>query len=175
MIRLAATSIAVVLAASTLGAAANAEVVAKSPDGMTIRIVAETSLDRDLAWARLLDVASWWSGSHTYSGEASSLSFDAKAGGCWCEMWGGGEVEHGRVITVMPRDLLRFDTALGPLQELGVKGVMTFTLSNAGASGNTKLTLDYKVSGSSLSGLDKLAGPVEQVLAEQVARFISGK
>ena len=90
-------------------------------------------------------------------------------------MWGGGEVEHGRVITVMPRDLLRFDTALGPLQELGVKGVMTFTLSNAGASGNTKLTLDYKVSGSSLSGLDTLAGPVEQVLAEQVARFISGK
>jgi len=150
--------------------AARAEVTAKAPDGMAIQIVAEAPLDRDAAWARLLDVASWWSSDHTYSGDARSLSLDAQAGGCWCEIWNGGEVEHGRVVMVMPKQTLRVDGAFGPLQEMGVQAAMTLTLSD-GAAGKTKLTLDYKASGSSLSGLDKLAPIVDQVLGEQVKRF----
>ena len=150
--------------------AARAEVTAKAPDGMAIQIVAEAPLDRDAAWARLLDVASWWSSDHTYSGDARSLSLDAQAGGCWCEIWNGGEVEHGRVVMVMPKQTLRVDGAFGPLQEMGVQAAMTLTLSDGGA-GKTKLTLDYKASGSSLSGLDKLAPIVDQVLGEQVKRF----
>lgn len=149
---------------------AGADVTTKAPDGMTLQIVAESALDRDAAWARLLDVASWWSDGHTYSGSASSMSLDAQAGGCWCEMWSGGEVEHGRVVMVMPKQVLRVHGAFGPLQELGVQAAMTFTLSD-GAAGKTKLTLDYKVVGSSLSGLDKLAPIVDQVLGEQVKRF----
>lgn len=152
---------------------AGAEVTGKAPDGMTIRIEAEAALDRDAAWARLVDVASWWSGSHTYSGDAKSMSLDAQAGGCWCEIWNGGEVEHGRVVMVMPKQTLRVHGAFGPLQDLGVQAAMTFTLSD-GAAGKTKLTLDYKVVGSSLSGLDKLAPIVDQVLAEQVKRFAAG-
>lgn len=151
---------------------AGADVTAKAPDGMTLQIVAESPLDRDAAWSRLLDVASWWSDGHTYSGSAKSMSLDAQAGGCWCEMWSGGEVEHGRVVTVMPKQLLRVHGAFGPLQELGVQAAMTFTLSDGGA-GKTKVTLDYKVVGSSLSGLDKLAPIVDQVLAEQVKRFVA--
>jgi len=150
--------------------AARSEVTAKAPDGMAIQIVAEAPLDRDAAWARLLDVASWWSSDHTYSGDARSLSLDAQAGGCWCEIWNGGEVEHGRVVMVMPKQTLRVDGAFGPLQEMGVQAAMTLTLSD-GAAGKTKLTLDYKASGSSLSGLDKLAPIVDQVLGEQVKRF----
>lgn len=152
---------------------AGAEVTGKAPDGMTIRIEAEAALDRDAAWARLVDVASWWSGSHTYSGDAKSMSLDAQAGGCWCEIWNGGEVEHGRVVMVMPKQTLRVHGAFGPLQDLGVQASMTFTLSD-GPAGKTKLTLDYKVVGSSLSGLDKLAPIVDQVLAEQVKRFAAG-
>jgi len=154
----------------TMTGVAGADVTAKAPDGMTLQIVAESALDRDAAWARLLDVASWWSDGHTYSGAASSMSLDAQAGGCWCEMWSGGEVEHGRVVTVMPKQVLRVHGAFGPLQELGVQAAMTFTLSD-GAAGKMKLTLDYKVVGSSLSGLDKLAPIVDQVLGEQVKRF----
>ena len=150
--------------------AARAEVTAKAPDGMAIQIVAEAPLDRDAAWARLLDVASWWSSDHTYSGDARSLGLDAQAGGCWCEIWNGGEVEHGRVVMVMPKQTLRVDGAFGPLQEMGVQAAMTLTLSD-GAAGKTRLTLDYRASGSSLSGLDKLAPIVDQVLGEQVKRF----
>jgi hypothetical protein len=103
------------------------------------------------------------------------LSLDAKAGGCWCEIWSGGEVEHGRVLTVMPKQTLRVDGAFGPLQDLGVSAAMTFTLSDGSAPGKTRLTLDYKVVGSSLSGLDKLAPLVDQVLAEQVKGFAAAK
>jgi hypothetical protein len=154
---------------------ADADVKSSAPDAMSLQIVGEVALDRDDAWARLVSLPSWWSGSHSYSGDAERLSLDAQAGGCWCEIWSGGEVEHGRVVMVMPKQVLRIDGAFGPLQEMGVQGALTFTLSDGASPGRTKLTVDYKVSGSSLSGLDKLAPIVDQVLTEQVTRFASGK
>jgi hypothetical protein len=73
----------------------------------------------------------------------------------------------------MPNQALRVEGAFGPLQDLGVSAAMTFTLGDGAAPGKTKLTLDYKVVGSSLSGLDQLAPVVDQVLAEQVKRFVA--
>lgn len=166
---------AAALVAAGLGGVALADVKASAPDAMIIQIKAEVALDKDDAWARLLNIGSWWSGSHTYSGNARNMSVDAVAGGCWCELWSGGEVEHGRVVYVAPLETLRFSTALGPLQDLGVSGALTMTLSNGSSAGKTAITLDYKVTGSSLSGLDKLSGVVNQVLAEQVTRFASGE
>ncbi len=157
------------------GGAAQADVKASAPDGLIIQIKTEVALDRDDAWARLLDVASWWNGSHTYSGNAQSMSIDAVAGGCWCELWSGGEVEHGRVVFVMPKEAIRLSSALGPLQEMGVSGALTFTLSDGSSPAKTAITVDFKVSGSSLSGLDKLAPIIDSVIAEQITRYASAK
>jgi hypothetical protein len=168
-------SIAGFMAAALWCGAAAADVKQASADAMVIQIKAEVALDRDAAWARLLDISRWWNGEHTYSGSAESLSVDAVAGGCWCEFWDGGEVEHGRVIMVMPKQTLRFATALGPLQEMGVNGALTLTLSDGGSAGKTAITLDYKVTGGSLSGLDRIAPVVNQVLNEQVTRFAKGE
>lgn len=162
--------IALVALGAFAAAPALADVKAKAPDAMVIQIKGEVALDRDAAWARLLDIGSWWNGGHTYSGDAVNMKLDAMAGGCWCELWVGGEVEHGRVVLVMPLSTVRLDAALGPLQEMGVTGAMTLSLSD-GAAGKTAITLDYKVSGSSQSGLDGLADIVNQVLSEQVAGF----
>ena len=163
------------MALLTLGtfavAPAMADVKTKAPDGFVIQVKGEVALDRDAAWARLLDLGLWWSGAHTYSGDAANVKLDAMAGGCWCELWAGGEVEHGRVVMVMPMSVVRVNTALGPLQGMGVSGALTLTLSD-GAAGGTAITLDYVVNGSSLSGLDGVAGPVNQVLSEQVAGFV---
>lgn len=171
LMRLTGAAGAIVVLAGT----AWADVTAKASDGFSLHIASVVKLDRDAAWARLLDVASWWNPAHSYSGDAKSLSLDAKAGGCWCEIWNGGEVEHGRVVTVMPRALLRADAALGPLQQMGVKATLTFQLSDGAEAGTTRVTVDYNVSGSSVSGLDAIASTVEGVLKEQVARFSSGK
>lgn len=158
-----------------MAGAAEADVTARAPDGFVVHIASVVKLDRDAAWARLLDVGAWWNPAHSYSGEAKSLRLDAKAGGCWCEIWNGGEVEHGRVVAVMPTTLLRMNAALGPLQQMGVTATLTFQLADGAEAGTTKVTVDYNVSGSSVSGLDAIAAVVDGVLKEQVARFSSGK
>lgn len=76
-------------------------------------------------------------------------------------------------MLVMPKQRLRVDGAFGPLQGLGVSVAMRFTLGDGYAPGKTKLTLDYKLVGSSLAGLDQLAPVVDQVLTEQVKRFVA--
>ncbi|OYX46355.1 MAG: hypothetical protein B7Y90_16105 [Alphaproteobacteria bacterium 32-64-14] len=161
---------AVMAVGASMAAPALAEVKVKAPDAIVIQIKGEVALDRDAAWARLLEIGLWWNGGHTYSGDAANVKLDAMAGGCWCELWAGGEVEHGRVVMVMPMSVLRVSTALGPLQGLGVSGALTLTLSD-GAAGKTAITLDYKVSGASASGLDKIAAVIDQVLSEQVVGF----
>jgi hypothetical protein len=100
------------------------------------------------------------------------MSVDAVAGGCWCEMWSGGEVEHGRVVTMMTNQVLRFQTALGPLQSTGVNAVMSFTLSEGPSPSTTGVTMDYSVIGSSLTNLAPMAAPVDGVLQEQFDRLI---
>ncbi len=123
------------------------------------------------AWADLVQVQRWWSDEHTFSGKAANLQLGATAGGCFCERWLGGSVEHGRVLMALPEKVLRIDGALGPLQELALKGVLSFWIKT-GDDGAVTLDVEYRVSGSAVSGLDQLAPQVDAVLGEQVARLV---
>jgi hypothetical protein len=154
---------------------AHADVKAAAADGMILQFKGEVALSRDDAWSRLLNPSAWWVKDHTYSGDSKNLSIDAVAGGCWCELWEGGEVEHGRVVYLKRNEAIRYNAPLGPLQGLGVNTVVTFSLADGSAAGRTAITVDMVVVGSSLSGLDKLAAPVNQVLGEQVKSFIALK
>ena len=73
-------------------------------------------------------------------------------------------VEHGRVIMVMRDQMLRLQSALGPLQGRAVTGVLTFQLKPDERPGSkaTLLTLSYVVNGASASALDKSAAPGRQ-------------
>jgi len=149
-----------------------AEVKTAAPDALVIEHHAEIVMTKEALWSRLVKPAAWWSSDHTYSHSAANLSLKPVAGGCWCEIWKGGEVEHGRVIVAMPGELLRLDAALGPLQGLGVKGVLSVEISGAKTAGRINVTMTYVVVGSSASKLDSLAGPVDGVLAEQFSHLI---
>lgn len=81
-------------------------------------------------------------------------------------------MEHGRVIMVMRDQLLRMQTALGPLQGRAVTGVLTFQLKSEDKGAATTLTLTYVVNGASTSALDKSAPAVDAVLANQFARLV---
>jgi len=159
--------------AAAMSMPAMAEVKASAPDGLLFQFKGEIPLPRDAAWKRVLAVGTWWNATHTYSGEAANMTVDAVAGGCWCEMWSGGEVEHGRVIAIMNNEMLRFQTALGPLQGLGVNAVMTWTLADGPSQRTTSVTMDYGVVGSSLTNLVPMAAPVDGVLQEQFNRLIA--
>jgi hypothetical protein len=153
---------------------AQAEVKAVAEDGFIIEHAATAQLSRDATWTRLLDIGGWWSDAHTYSGKATSMQIDAVPGGCWCEIWPGGEVEHGQILTLMPPQMLRLRTELGPLQALGVTGALTFTLADGEQPETTKVIMTYRVSGASLAGLRALAPIVDQVLGEQMGRLAGG-
>jgi uncharacterized protein YndB with AHSA1/START domain len=111
----------------------------------------------------------WWNAAHSYSGQGANLRLALRAGECFCEQWDGGSVEHARVIQVQPGSVVRLEGALGPLQELAVKGILTFTTGVA--DGKTFVRLTYRVSGSPDAGLDKLAAPVDRVIGDQFARW----
>jgi hypothetical protein len=156
--------LAVIVAAPVL-----ADTIKAAPDRLEFEYNADVAMAKDKLWARVLRPGAWWSNDHTYSGKAANMKLAAKAGGCWCEVWPGGEVEHGHVVYIAPGSVLRIEGALGPLQEMGVSGILAITLEPGADSDHTRLKLTYKVSGSSLLKLDTLSSVVDRVIGEQFA------
>jgi uncharacterized protein YndB with AHSA1/START domain len=157
---------------AALAVCASAKTGNVTPHGFISIFRDEVRVQPTELWRAVTQLPRWWSSSHTYSGDAANLSFDAQAGGCWCERWSDGQsVEHGRVLLAMPPRTLRVYGNLGPLQELPVHGVLTFTI--AMQESKTILRMTYRVSGPPDAGLDKLAPVVDRVLGEQFKRLKS--
>ena len=156
------------LALLVAGVPAAADVVDRSPNGFTLRGTAQVAVAPDAVFRALVDVGAWWDRDHTYSGDAKNLSIVPQPGGCFCEaLPAGGGVEHGRVVNAVPGSLLRLQGALGPLQELGVSGSLSWQIAKAAAGGST-ITMTYAVGGYA-SGLEKLASLVDQVMMRQLS------
>jgi len=150
-----------------------AEVKSATADGFVIVHTRRVEAEPAKVYAALPAVDRWWNSEHSYSGSAANFILKAEAGGCFCERWSGGEVEHGRVVMAIRDQVLRLQTSLGPLQGRAVNGVLTFQLKADDASGGkaTFLTLTYVVNGASGSALDKSAPAVDGVLGEQFVRL----
>lgn len=163
--------IALAAVASLMAAApAHAEVVASAANGFVVRHVVSVPVPATAAWRQFIDIASWWTPEHTYSGQAKNLSLRPRLGGCWCEkLPNDGFVEHMRVVYVAPNQTLRLHGGLGPLQELGVSGAMTIAFEGDGPS--TKVTMTYAVGGYTPAGLGPLAPIVDGVLGAQMLRY----
>jgi uncharacterized protein YndB with AHSA1/START domain len=158
------------LLASSAASVTRGEIKAAASNSFLIVHSARIDAGPARVYALLPAIGRWWSSSHTYSGDAANLTLDAEAGGCFCERWKDGAVAHGRVTLALRDQLLRIDTALGPLQSKAVTGVLSFQLAPDGKA--TVLTLAYSVNGASASALDKDAPAVDRVLGEQFARFV---
>jgi uncharacterized protein YndB with AHSA1/START domain len=161
----------------TIGAAtlipngeAAAEVKAVSAHGFTSIHSHTLPLAPQEAWVLLTDgLNRWWDASHSYSAAPENLSLeigaDGRAGGCLCErLEDGGWVEHLRVVFVQPGKTLRLQGALGPLADMGLQGVMRWTLEPVeGAPESSVFTSRYVVTGHLEGGFDQLAPVVDQV------------
>ena len=157
-----------------------------STNGFTSTHTHTLALPPDEAWTLLTDgLNRWWDASHSYSANPENLSLhlgaNGREGGCLCErLDGGGWVEHLRVIFVQPGDTLRLQGALGPLVDMGLHGVMRWTLAPVEGSPDTTLfTSRYVVTGHLAGGFEQLAPVVDQVNGghflrlERVARGLS--
>jgi uncharacterized protein YndB with AHSA1/START domain len=144
---------------------ASAEVKFAAADAFLIEHRFTIAAPAAKVWDALLHPEDWWPSDHTWSGHRRNLRLSADAGACFCERWVGGSVEHGRVIMAMPGTLLRLRAALGPLQEMGISGVITVALEEK--DGKTTVVVTHRVSGDASHKLDALAPIVDQVNALQ--------
>lgn len=167
--RMGAMALSLVLGAALPASTARAETSMVSPNGFLVTHRIEVKAAPEQLFAAIGHPERWWSGEHTFSGNAANLSLGMAAGDCFCERWDGGSVEHARVIYVGRNQAVRLLGAFGPLQGLGVNAVLTFGI--AVKDGKTILQLTYRVSGNADAGLDKMAAPVDAVLGEQVHRL----
>lgn len=159
-----------VWATLAMAATAVAEVTAVDARGFRSEHVLVLSASPEAAWLALTrDVHRWWDAAHSYSGDAANFTLDARPGGCFCEALPGGGVEHMRVAHAAPGVRLNLIGGLGPLQEMGVSGTMSFAL--APVEGGTRLSYRYVVSGYHPDGLQPLAEPVDQVQLGQLRRL----
>lgn len=163
--------LAAAVAALALGGVARAEVVDASPTGFQVKQTAEIAAPAAKVWAALGKVNRWWDSEHTWSGDANNLSLVLQPGECFCEagLPGGGTAHHMTVQLVEPGKTVIFEGALGPLIYSGAAGHMVWSLAEK--DGKTTLTQTYFVGGYYPGGLDKMAGPVDGVMAHQLGRL----
>lgn len=152
---------------------AYAEVTASSPSAFEIHGEANVAASPAQAWRALTRVEGWWNSEHTYSRDARNLSLEPRAGGCWCERWSGNSVQHMRVLMAMQAGsvrTLRLSGGLGPLQQMGVTGIMTFVITPQPSG--AKIEMTYRVTGDPGLALDRIAPGVDGVLMEQFGRLV---
>jgi hypothetical protein len=160
-----------VVAACLSAGAANAEVVENSETGFRTKKTVEVAASPDKAYAALGQIGSWWDNAHTYTGKASNMTLKLEAGACFCEALPGGGVRHGVVALAWPaQHTLRLDAALGPLQDEGAAGALTFKITPKTGGGST-VTVTYHVGGMRPAAAKTFAAPVDQVIGTQAARF----
>lgn len=151
-------------------ASASAEVVGASSNGFEVRETVTVDKPAAEAFAAFGRIGSWWSGEHSYSGDAANLSLDLKPGGCFCErLPNGGGVEHMRVTYVDPGKRVLLTGSLGPLLFLSTTGVMDVQFKPV--SSGTEIVLDYRAAGFFNGGADKIAPAVDGVLGAQAKRL----
>lgn len=173
----------ILLAAIAVAASpAQAEVKQASDAGFLVSHMAEVSAQPDAVWKRLLTPKDWWNAAHSWSGSTAGFAIDAKAGGCFCELFQEkdakgvlrtvGSVEHMRVIFVQPGKVLRMQGALGPLQSEALTGTLTVAMEAKKDGTGTRLSFNYIVGGYSRFPLTKMAPLVDKVLGEQFTSLI---
>lgn len=147
-----------------------ADVTDVSPTGFQVRIKAHIGAPPAKVYATIITPAKYWNPVHSYSHNAANLSIDAKAGGCFCEtLPDGGSVQHLTVATVMPGRLLRMRGALGPFQQSGMEGSMSWEVTAVGQE--TDLVVTYDLGGHMVGGFGDWPQKADGMVSEQVARL----
>ena len=168
LLRVLVTSVAL----AVLAGPTQAEVKDASASGFTIENYADVPVDAATAWQALVGgVDSWWPKDHTWWGRASTLSIDARAGGCFCEKAANQQAQHMQVVFVDPHKLLRMSGGLGPMQGMGLSGVLEWRLT--AINGGTHLVLWYRAGGYTPDDLSKFAAVVDKVQALQLGGLVN--
>lgn len=176
---------AAMLALACVGnTAAQAKVDRADDNGFVVSFDLDVAATPDALWASLMAPKLWWSGEHSWSGNATNFWMKPVQGGCFCETLPKtngqkskdgktlGFVEHARVIYVDQSKQLRLSGVLGPLQSEGLVGTLSYTITPAPDNSQlSKLKVEYVVGGYSRIPLKSVAPAVDKVLSEQIMQL----
>lgn len=155
------------LTVAAAAAPARAEVKDATAQGFTTENVAVVPAPPDRVWAALVrEVDAWWPRDHTWW-PGSTLSIDPRAGGCFCEIAGDRQARHLDVAFVDPGKTLRMLGGLGPLQGMGLSGMVEFRLSPA-PGGGTSVVMVLRSGGYTTEDLRTFAPVVDRVNKQQL-------
>lgn len=147
---------------SSLGAAFSSACMAKvnyaDNAGFSITNVSESHAPIEVVYSHFIQhVDMWWPKDHTWW--KGALRIDEQAGGCFCETTDTASAAHMQVSYVEPNKKVVMTGGLGPLQEMGMSGALTWEFSTIASSTSsdantqdgripkTKVTLTYHASG----------------------------
>lgn len=156
------------------GNSAAAKVVDQSEIGFTSAHTAQVAAPPADVWKILRSPDKWWSGEHSWSGDAANFWLDPQAGGCFCEKLpdsgaGPGSVQHARILFAQPNQMLRLSGAFGPLQGEALTGTLTIQIKPT-ATGSA-IRFDYVVGGYMRFKVGDIAPAVDGVIGEQLVRL----
>lgn len=157
---------AAMLLAGGLAVSAQAAVKDQAANGFTVENSQWVPVTPEAAWKGLAEIGQWWPKDHTWWGDASRLSLEPRAGGCFCEIDGLRQARHMTVVFAEPGKLLRLTGGLGPLQGMGLSGAMEWRLAEE--NGGTRITLWYRAGGYTPDDLRTLAPIVDRVQGQQL-------
>lgn len=151
-----------------LSSTAVAEVSNAGANGFTVSHSLDTDKEPFVVYRTITShINEWWSGDHSWTGDAANLYMKVERGGCFCErLPNNGRAEHLRLIYFAPGSELRFDGALGPLQGMGVQGRMIWKIE--AIEGGSTVTFTYHVFGHPEGGLEAIAPAVDNVIGQQL-------
>jgi uncharacterized protein YndB with AHSA1/START domain len=145
----------------------HAAVLDKSPSGFTVENTVLVPVAPVVAWNAFVDqVDEWWPKDHSWWGKDGKFTIDPRAGGCFCEVAGKRSALHMTVSFVDAPHKMRMLGGQGPLQGMGLDGVMEWTF--ASAEGGTKITLRYVAGGYTTTDLVKFSAIVDKVQGIQL-------
>ena len=152
-----------------LSPVSQAKVVITNDNNFIIEHEVVVPINAQASYRLLGKPSQWWNSEHTWSGDARNMSMQLKAGGCFCEKWNDNSVMHAQVIAAQPGKLLQLQGALGPLQNMAVTAVLSFSLKQE--QSGTRVQLRYRVRGIDSHKLAGLDAEVDAVLGKQLEGF----
>ncbi len=173
--------LSIIIAAIFLSSnAAVAEVNSQSDNGFSVFHITDVAAEPDEIWSKIILPNSWWSGEHSFSGDAENFYLEPKINGCFCELLidrdsevqkETGVVEHMRIIHIRDYEVLRMTGALGPLQSEAVNGTFTIAIKSNG-DGTSKISFLYVVGGYMRLEIPKIAPAIDRVVGEQFGNLV---
>lgn len=150
--------------------AAKAEVSEVSEQHFTITINTTINAPSSQVYDQFVKIGEWWQDSHTWFGDASAMTIEPKAGGCFCERNSEQQALHMTISHISPGNSIHMTGGLGPLASLAVNGYMTWNFE-ATENNSTNLKLNYRVTGFVNQKTEDWAKAVDGVLKQQVGNL----